>query len=97
MADGSARVDGLLSLAEFAERFGIGGDEEEYETIGGFVFGRLGRAPQVGDAVVVGDYRLEVAALDHLRIARVRVVRQLVDGADPDEAERLTHKSGPPP
>jgi putative hemolysin len=74
-ADGSSSVDGLMSIDAFAEQFGGSFDSASYKTIAGYVFSELGRVPQVGDSVSSGGYRLAVEAMDHLRIARLRVER----------------------
>ncbi len=75
LADGSAEIDGLTLVSDVNEQFGLDIDEETYSTIGGFILGRLGRKPQVGDAVEVGLKTLRVVALDGLRVARVRISR----------------------
>ncbi len=72
-ADGSYSVDGLMSIDAFAEQFGGSFDSANYKTIAGYVFSELGRIPKVGDRVSSGKYRLTVEAMDHLRIARLRV------------------------
>lgn len=48
-----AEVDGLLNLADFAERAGFALPPGPYETVGGFVMAALGRLPAVGDEVAV--------------------------------------------
>ncbi|MER3405195.1 MAG: hypothetical protein C4289_08545, partial [Chloroflexota bacterium] len=76
--DGSVLIDGLVLTREVNERFDLELDEEHYDTIGGFVFGELGRKPEPGDAVTVrgrsGTYRLVVEEVEGLRVARVRLV-----------------------
>jgi putative hemolysin len=74
-ADGSYSVDGLMTVDTFAERFGGSFDSANYKTIAGYFFNELGRVPKVGDSVSLREYRLEVEAMDHLRIARLRVER----------------------
>jgi putative hemolysin len=74
-ADGSSSVDGLISSDAFAEQFGGSFDSASYKTVAGYVFSELGRVPKVGDSVSSGGYRLTVEAMDHLRIARLRVER----------------------
>ncbi len=71
--DGSTLVDGLQLVADVNEQFGLEIDEETYTTIGGFVAGRIGRRPRVGDAISEQDRRFTVVALDGLRVARVRI------------------------
>jgi|DewCreStandDraft_2_1066082.scaffolds.fasta_scaffold00382_38 putative hemolysin len=78
--DGSVLIDGLVLTREVNERFNLDLDEEHYDTIGGFVFGELGRKPEPGDAVLVrgrdgtSTYRLIVEEVEGLRVARVRLV-----------------------
>jgi CBS domain containing-hemolysin-like protein len=62
------RVEGSLPVEEFNERFGRELSEEDYHTVGGIVFGELGRAPAVGDSVEVGHVKFDVAAVDGSRI-----------------------------
>jgi CBS domain containing-hemolysin-like protein len=73
LADGSALVDGLMLLTDFNERFGVHADDETYTTVGGFVLGRLGRRPMVGDHFDFEDRTLRVEALDGRRVAWVCV------------------------
>lgn len=72
--DGSALIDGLTLLGDVNERFELHLDTEEYDTIGGYVFGTLARRPAVGDEIHVDGRTLRVAALDGLRIARVHLI-----------------------
>ncbi len=45
------RIDGTFPIDDFNEQFGCDLPQEDYHTIGGFVFGALGRAPEPGDEV----------------------------------------------
>jgi putative hemolysin len=78
---GDIEVDGLLNLDDFIDETGIELDEGPYETAAGFVMASLGRLPQIGDVVTVGDRRLEVMALDGRRIARLKVTASTPDDA----------------
>jgi CBS domain containing-hemolysin-like protein len=71
LADGSAEIDGLVLVAEVNQQFDLHIDQDTYTTVGGYVLGRLGRRPQIGDVVDVEGRRLRVEALDGIRIARV--------------------------
>ncbi len=44
-------------------------------TISGLVLERLGRLPDIGDAVEIADVRITVLAMEKRRIARLRVER----------------------
>lgn len=72
---GSTVVDGGLTIEDFAERTGVELADGDYETVAGFVIARLGRIPEVGDATVVDDVRLEVVEMAALRVTRIEVTR----------------------
>ena len=65
-------VNGLLTLADARERLRLELADEPYDTVGGMVFGRLGRLAKVGDAIDVEGYRVTVTAVDGRRVAQVR-------------------------
>jgi len=73
LPDGSALVDGLALTQDVNERFGLHIDEEIYNTLGGYVLGRVGRRPRLGDRVAAEGRTIRVEALDGLRVARVLV------------------------
>ncbi|MFO7694251.1 MAG: hemolysin family protein [Vicinamibacterales bacterium] len=73
LTDGSALIDGLALTTDVNVQFGLQIDEDLYDTIGGYVLGRLGRRPRLGDIVEVGGRKIRVEALDGLRVARVLV------------------------
>ena len=92
-ADGSLVLDGLTTLVEAREYHGLDLEQEELDvdTVGGYVFGVLGRPAAVGDEVAApGGETLRVEELDGLRVARVRVLPrgEAADGGEDDEAGR---------
>jgi CBS domain containing-hemolysin-like protein len=89
-ADGSADIDGLALVTDVNAQFGLDIDEDTYTTIGGYVLGRLGRRPRVGDTIDVEGRRLRVDALDGLRVARV----WLSTRAKSSSAEDASHGDG---
>jgi putative hemolysin len=58
-------------VTDVNERFGLHIDAATYTTVGGFMLGRLGRRPHVGDAIDVNGRRMRVVALDGIRVSRV--------------------------
>jgi CBS domain containing-hemolysin-like protein len=74
--DGVLELDATMSLADARTDYGIDVPEGDWNTLGGFVFGALGRLPHVGDRAPIGPGELEVVAMDGRRVAAVRVVRQ---------------------
>lgn len=72
---GSWLIDGLVGLGELRERLGLGLVDVPYDTVGGLVFGRLGRLAKVGDTIDVEGHRFVVTAVDGRRVAQVRIQR----------------------
>ena len=73
-ADGAAVLDGGLPLTDLPDRVGIEIDDENYTTLGGYLFGRLGRLPKVGDQVKVGERTFEIAEMEGRRVRSVRLL-----------------------
>ena len=71
LPDGSYSMDGLTSIEEANRALGAGFESEDFGTVGGLVFGRLGRAPKTGDEVRIDGYLLRVEEVDGPRIVRV--------------------------
>ena len=67
------RIGGSFPIDQFNHRFGTELSEEDYHTVGGFVFGELGRAPRVGDSVGFQGLRFEVVGVEGSRITEVDV------------------------
>lgn len=74
LPDGSAEIDGLALVNDVNEQFALDIDEETYTTLGGYILGRLGRRPNVGDTVEAKGRTLRVEAVDGLRVSRVRII-----------------------
>ena len=69
----SYRMDGMFPIDEFNERFGTDLPDDDFHTVGGFVFGQLGRAPQPGDDVVWSTMRFDVLEVESNRIEKIAV------------------------
>lgn len=80
LGDDSYEFDGLVLLDEISELLNIEFDEPEEDTIGGFVFGLLGRKPEEGDRVVTGGWRFEVTEAEGFRVTRVKATMLQEDG-----------------
>ncbi len=76
--DDRVRVDGRASVEDLLEIWDIKGpleDEDEYDTVGGLVYHRVGGIPSPGDEVKVDGLRLTVETTDGRRVGKVLVVR----------------------
>jgi CBS domain containing-hemolysin-like protein len=77
LTNGDWFVRGHVSLGDL-EDAGIDlpdADSDTYNSVGGFVFGELGRLPKRGDSISVDGYTLRVEAVRENRIEAVRISR----------------------
>ena len=75
VAPGVFEVDGGLLVEEVEDLLDADVEHAGFETIGGYVFGRLGRKPKIGDTVNAGCLVIEVIEARGARIKRLRVQR----------------------
>jgi CBS domain containing-hemolysin-like protein len=71
--DGGPRLDGSMSISDFNSQYDASLDDADYTTVGGYIFGHLGRLPRVGDRVTVGPFTFEVTEMDGRRVKTVRL------------------------
>jgi len=71
--DDTIRIDGTFPIDDFNEQFATQIPIEDYHSVGGFVFGLLGRAPEPGDTVEYDGLRFDVLEIDGARITRIAV------------------------
>ena len=74
--DGVLELAGSISLVDARSDHRLRVPEGDWTTLGGFVFGALGRVPRIGDRVRIPGAELEVVAMDGRRVAAVRVHRE---------------------
>lgn len=72
--NGDTRLSGLLSIDDVNARFDLEIEDPFYNTIGGYVFGQLGRRPEVGDEVRADGHIFRIESMDGLRIDRLRLI-----------------------
>jgi len=73
LEDGRIRIHGTFPIDDFNEQFGRSLPIEDFHTIGGFVFGMLGRAPEPGDEVEYDGCRFKVLQVEGSRIEMLEV------------------------
>jgi CBS domain containing-hemolysin-like protein len=81
---GEVRVRGDVPLWEVNERFDLHLPEAVYDTLGGYVFGQLGRIAEVGDEVIAEGARFRVVAMEGRRVSRVAFCRETEPEAGPE-------------
>ena len=86
-APGSVEVASWVRIDDLDEQFGFDfPDDEDYDTIGGFMYARLGRIPKKRDALNWKQLRLTVLDADKRRIHKIRIeapAAQMVKLAEP--------------
>jgi CBS domain containing-hemolysin-like protein len=90
-----ARVDGRAAVDDLGQLFDTElalEDEDEYDTVGGLIYHRVGGVPKPGDQVSVDGLTLTVESTDGRRVGKVLVMRTRADDDDAaavhDEADR---------
>lgn len=71
LPDGTVLVDGLTLIEVVNQQLGLNLSDPNYDTIAGYMLGKLGRIPQTGDVVESDGLRLRVEQMDGMRIARI--------------------------
>jgi CBS domain containing-hemolysin-like protein len=66
-------VDGRIRLDDLSELIGVKMESEEFDSIGGFVIGQLGRIPEPKEEVSYENMRFVVEEIDKNRIKKVRI------------------------
>jgi CBS domain containing-hemolysin-like protein len=72
-AAGEVLVPGSMNIDELNERYALDVKSDDYTTIGGFVFGMLGRLPVVSDRITAGGAVFIVRKMDGRRIDTLAV------------------------
>jgi putative hemolysin len=67
--------DGKMSLYDVSEKVGVELESEEFDTIGGYVFGLFGRQPRDGDTIEMDGLKFTVRETDGKRIQSLWIER----------------------
>jgi CBS domain containing-hemolysin-like protein len=70
---GGPLLDGAMPISDFNTEYDEALDDSEYNTIGGYVFGQIGRLPRPGDRVPIGTRTLEVVDMEGRRVRTLRL------------------------
>jgi CBS domain containing-hemolysin-like protein len=77
--EGAPLLEGSLAISDFNTEHELQLDDTDYTTLGGYLFGQLGRLPRTGDRITVGPDLFEIVEMDG---RRVRSVRYLAGGGE---------------
>ena len=76
LSEGEYLIDGSMKLDEINELLGTKILSEDYDSLGGFIMGELGRLPARGEEVLLEGLLLRVEKIDKVRVASVRLIRE---------------------
>ncbi|MFW1735813.1 hemolysin family protein [Acinetobacter sp. ULE_I001] len=81
-------IDGSTPIEDMKHALAIDEmpDEENYETLAGFMMYQLRKIPKPADTVIFGGYKFEVVDVDHFKIDQLLVTR-LLEKAEPSTSE----------
>ena len=87
-SSGDAVVDARMSIDSFNDEFTVEISQEGFDTLGGFLFARLGRIPTAGELVEEAGLRIQVITTVGRRVKKVLVTRapQAVEAEHADHA-----------
>ena len=89
--DYTLNVSSQMDIEDINEKYDLDIPNEDFQTIGGHVFGLLGREPEVGDKVEDRNLSFEVIELDGIRISRV-IMKKDTPFIDKEEQEEIVEE-----
>lgn len=79
LPNGESMVDASMSISDFNNHFKLSLDEDEYDTVGGYMFGTLEHVPEVGESIAVDGWLLIVEGVEGRRITAIRLKPTVVE------------------
>jgi CBS domain containing-hemolysin-like protein len=87
LEDGTMRVDARLGVDDLNELLGSSLPEEGWDTVGGLVFGTLGRVPVVGESIELDGLTITVEHVQGRRVGKVVVAHRARPTDDAEHVE----------
>lgn len=88
--DGSAVVDARMNIEDVNEELDLSIPDDDFDTIGGYVFGLFGRLPLQGETVADDGMNFTIAEADGRRVYKIRVSRSAGDEAEERETNSIS-------
>jgi CBS domain containing-hemolysin-like protein len=73
---GQRMLTGATEIRDVNRALGLSLDDSEYTTLGGVLFGALGRLPRPGDRVPLGGATFEIVEMEGRRVGKVRLLEK---------------------
>ena len=71
-------LPGSMPIEEVNNAYGLALDDAAYTTLGGLLFGTLGRLPKAGDRIRLGSTEFEIVTMEGRRVGTVRLLTRAV-------------------
>ena len=65
-----------MDIEDINEKFDLDIPNEDFQTIGGYVFGLLGREPELNDVIEDKNITYTILEIDGRRISRIKMCRE---------------------
>jgi CBS domain containing-hemolysin-like protein len=75
LSDDLFAVDGRIPITDVNDRFELDLPHEDFDTIGGYILGSLGRPPETGDTVEADGVTMQVKSVDGPRVSMLTLQR----------------------
>jgi CBS domain containing-hemolysin-like protein len=75
ISDDLFAVDGRIPITDINDRFDLDLPHEDFDTIGGYILGSLGRPPETGDTVEAEGATMQVKSVDGPRVSMLTLQR----------------------
>ncbi len=85
LPSGEYLVDGGMSVSELNDLLDIRIPDDDWDTIGGFVFNTLGHVPRRGDSIEYDGWQFIADEVEGRRVRRLRVIVTAFDEEDDNE------------
>ena len=87
--DNAWNIEGLCSIDDFKEKFGIEElpeeEQDHYQTMGGFVTALFGYIPKKGETIQWENFVFEIESLDRYRIDKIICRKQEKEPEQPKD------------
>ncbi len=90
--DYTLNLSALVNIEDINEKFDLDIPDEDFQTLGGYVFGLLGREPEIGDRAEDRNLSFEVIELDGIKISRI-IMRKDTPFIDKEQQNEGIHSS----
>lgn len=70
-------ADAIISIDEINEKLNIEIPENDFETLGGFIFDLLGRVPKKGEKIKYQNFQMIIERVVKNRIRRVKIIKEV--------------------